>query len=72
MLSISPCKTRPRFLHLQMGSMWLAMWCSGLSYITSARAGPTDHPLDALSKDEIVATVDVLKAHIRGIDFDDR
>jgi len=25
-------------------------------------AGPTDHPLDALSKDEIVATVDVLKA----------
>jgi primary-amine oxidase len=45
-----------------MGSVWLAMWCFGLSYITSAQAGPTEHPLDALSKDEIVATVDVLKA----------
>jgi primary-amine oxidase len=38
------------------------MWCFGLSYIPSAQAGPTEHPLDALSKDEIVATVDVLKA----------
>ena len=62
MLSISLCKTRPRLPHLQMGSVWLAMCCFGLSYITSAQAGPIDHPLDALSKDEIVATVDVLKA----------
>jgi len=45
-----------------MGSAWLAMCCFGLSHITSAQADPTDHPLDALSKDEIVATVDVLKA----------
>ncbi len=62
MLSISLCKTRPRFLHLQMGSVWLAMCCFGLSHIPSAQAGPTDYPLDALSKDEIVATVDILKA----------
>jgi len=45
-----------------MGSVWLAICCFGLSHITSAQADPTDHPLDALSKDEIVATVDVLKA----------
>src|SRR6266852_1302485 len=62
MLSISLCKTRPRFPHLQTGSVWLAMCCFGLSHIPSAHAGPTDHPLDALSKDEIVATVDILKA----------
>ena len=65
MLSISLCKTRPRSPHLHMGSAWLAMCCFGLSHITSAQGGRTDHPLDALSKDEIVATVDVLKVQAK-------
>jgi primary-amine oxidase len=38
------------------------MCCFGVSHIPSAQASPIDHPLDALGKDEIVATVDVLKA----------
>jgi primary-amine oxidase len=36
--------------------------CLGFSYILSAQTGSAAHPLDALSKDEIVSTVGVLKA----------
>jgi primary-amine oxidase len=42
--------------------VWLATYCFVLSYLSSAQAGPAVHPLDALSKDEIVATVELLKA----------
>jgi primary-amine oxidase len=38
------------------------MCCLGFSYILSAQTGSAAHPLDALSKDEIVSTVGVLKA----------
>jgi len=48
-------KTRRRLPHL-------ALCCLGFSRILSAQAGAASHPLDALNKDEIVATVDVLKA----------
>jgi len=42
--------------------MWLATYCFVLSYLSYAQTGPAVHPLDALSKDEIVATVELLKA----------
>jgi primary-amine oxidase len=38
------------------------MCCVGLSHILSAQAGSAAHPLDALSKDEITDTVEILKA----------
>ena len=42
--------------------IWLVVCCFGLRPVSSAQTGPAVHPLDSLSKDEIVATVDVLKA----------
>src|SRR5260370_26557001 len=61
MISSSLCKSRTRFLDIRMGRVWVTMCCFGLSHIPSAHARPADHPLDALSKDEIVATVEILK-----------
>src|SRR5712691_1462440 len=42
--------------------IWLATYCFVLSYLSPAQTGPAVHSLDALSKDEIVATVELLNA----------
>ncbi len=42
--------------------IWLVVCCFALRPVSSAQTGPAVHPLDSLSKDEIVATVDLLKA----------
>jgi Cu2+-containing amine oxidase len=61
MSSVSALKSRPKFPCLRWGSIWLFVCCFGLRPISSAQMGSAMHPLDSLSKDEIVATVEPLK-----------
>ncbi len=62
MLSIPLFMTRLKLSCLGVIRVSLLMYCLGLTLIPAAQAAPTGHPLDALSKDEILATVDVLRA----------
>lgn len=62
MLSIPLSMTHLRLSCLGAIRVSLLMYCLGLTLIPAAQAAPTGHPLDALSKDEILATVDVLRA----------
>src|ERR1700756_4466989 len=61
MASISAPESLPKFSRLWMGRVWLVLCCS-LSPILSAQTVPLVNPLGALSKAEIIATVELLKA----------
>jgi len=59
MASISAPESLPKFSRLWMGRVWLVLCCF-LRPILSAQTVPLVNPLDALSKAEIIATVELL------------